>query len=73
MAKNQEAATHCHSIYMRYHYRVLMFVSADLVKVCAIAMHLNIQVHIVRARLSLCKRVRFRDEVMDGTVSGGPA
>ena len=50
-----------------------MFVSADLVKVCAIAMHLNIQVHIVRARLSLCKRVRFRDEVMDGTVSGGPA
>ena len=58
MAKNQEAATHCHSIYMRYHYRGLMFVSADLVKGCAVAMHLKIQRYIVPTRVRFAVQAR---------------
>ena len=51
MAKNQEAATHCHSMYMRFQYRGLMLVFADLVKGCAVTMHLNIQGHTFPARV----------------------
>ena len=51
MAKNQEAATHCHSMSMRFQYRGLMLVFADLVKGCAVTMHLNIQGHTFPARV----------------------
>lgn len=51
MAKNHEAATYFHGMYMRFQYRGFMLVSADLVKGFAVTMHLNVQGRTFPARV----------------------